>query len=58
MIGKVRPVLTVVQLREIEEMLQDIRSASELRYEDVAEKLMAGELLGLDARSGSNDRSR
>jgi len=36
-------------------MMEEIRVSSELRFEDFAEKLMAGELLGLKDKKRSRD---
>jgi len=44
-----RPILTKDQLREVGEMMEETREASELRFADFAEQLAAGELLGLKA---------
>jgi len=46
-VGEIRPILTEVQLREVGEMVEEVRESSELRFEDFAGKLAAGELLGL-----------
>jgi hypothetical protein len=46
----VRPILTEDQLREVGEMLEEIRAASEIRFEDFSAKLAAGELMGLKDR--------
>jgi hypothetical protein len=46
-VGEVRPILTEEQLREVAEMMEEVRESSEVRFEDFAAKMMAGELLGL-----------
>ena len=43
--------LTEDQLREVGEMLEEVRVSSEIRFADFAEQLAAGELLGLKAGS-------
>jgi Spy/CpxP family protein refolding chaperone len=50
-VGEIRPILTEDQLREVAEMLEEIRESSEVRFADFAEKMAAGELLGLKAGS-------
>jgi len=52
-VGEIRPILTEDQLREVGEMMEEVREASELRFADFAEKLAAGELLGLKVDSAS-----
>jgi len=49
--GEIRPILTEDQLREVGEMMEEVRVSSELRFADFAEKLAAGELLGLKNES-------
>jgi Spy/CpxP family protein refolding chaperone len=46
-IGEVRPILTEEQLDEVTEMMEEIRESSEIRFADFAEKMAAGQLLGL-----------
>lgn len=52
MVREIRPILTEDQLREVGEMMEEVRESSEIRFADFAEHLAAGELLGLktDAR--------
>lgn len=52
-IRDIRPILTKDQLREVAEMMEEVRESSELRFADFAEKLAAGELLGLKDDSTS-----
>jgi Spy/CpxP family protein refolding chaperone len=52
-IRELRPILTKEQLREMGEMMEEIREASELRFVDFSEQLAEGELLGLEAASTS-----
>ena len=54
-IGEVRPILTEEQLDEVAEMMEEIRESSERRFEDFAEKLSAGELLGLKDKKRGRD---
>lgn len=49
--GEIRPILSEDQLREVGEMMEEVRVSSELRFADFAEKLAAGELLGLKNES-------
>jgi Spy/CpxP family protein refolding chaperone len=49
----IRPILTKQQLREVAEMMEEVRESSEVRFADFAEKLAAGELLGLKDESAS-----
>jgi len=44
-IGKLRPLLTEDQLVEVAEMMEEVRTASELRFAYTAEQFAAGELL-------------
>ena len=44
-IGKLRPLLTEDQLVEVAEMMEEVRTASELRFAYSAEQFAAGELL-------------
>ena len=53
LVAKVRPILTEEQLREVAEMMEEVRASSDVRFADFAEKLAAGELLGLEARPDS-----
>jgi len=48
---KIRLILTEDQLREVGEMMEEVRESSEIRFADFAEHLAAGELLGLKAGS-------
>ena len=50
-VGEIRPILTEDQLREVGEMMEEVRESSEIRFADFAEKLAAGELLGLKNES-------
>jgi Spy/CpxP family protein refolding chaperone len=50
-ISEIRPILTEEQLREVAEMMEEIRASSEVRFADFSEKLVAGELLGLKERT-------
>jgi len=52
-VGEIRPILTEDQLREVGEMMEEVRESSEIRFADFAEKLAAGELLGLKDDSAS-----
>ena len=52
-IRDIRPILTEDQLREVAEMMEEARESSELRFTDFAEKLAAGELLGLKDKNSS-----
>jgi len=46
-----REILTPEQLREVGELMTEIREASELRFLDIQETLAAGEMLGLPPES-------
>ena len=46
-INDVRKILTVGQLREVDELLAEIRVASDLRFLDFQQHFAAGEMLGL-----------
>lgn len=46
-IGEIRPILSEEQLAEVHEMMEEVRESSEIRFADFAEKMAAGELLGL-----------
>ena len=46
-LSDVRPILTDEQIREVIEMLEEIKASSEVRFADFSVKLAAGELLGL-----------
>jgi hypothetical protein len=48
-LNELRPILTKDQMREVGEMMEEIRQASDNRFADFSEKLEAGELLGLKA---------
>ncbi len=52
----IRPILTEDQLRELAEMMEEVRESSELRFEDFVEKLAAGELLGLKDNNASRGK--
>ncbi len=52
-IRELRPILTKEQLREMGEMMEEIREASELRFVVFSEQLAEGEFLGLKAASTS-----
>jgi Spy/CpxP family protein refolding chaperone len=52
-LNELRPILTKDQMREVGEMMEEIREASEIRFTDFSEKLAAGELLGLKPAAGS-----
>jgi hypothetical protein len=52
----IRPILTEDQLREVAEMMEEIRVSSEIRFADFAEKLSAGELLGPKAKASTPNR--
>jgi Spy/CpxP family protein refolding chaperone len=52
LIRDIRPILTEEQLREVGEMMEEVRESSEIRFADFAEHLAAGELLGLKNESG------
>ena len=52
-LNELRPIFTKDQTREVGEMMEEIRQASENRFTDFSEKLAAGELLGLKAASES-----
>jgi len=56
LVQEIRPILTEDQLREVSEMMEEVRESSELRFEDFAGKLAAGELLGLKADSASSGK--
>jgi len=51
LVGQIRPILTEDQLREIGEMMEEVRVSSELRFTDFSEKLAAGELMGLKSEA-------
>jgi len=51
LVQEIRPILTVDQLREVGEMMEEVRESSEIRFEDFAAHLAAGELMGLKAES-------
>jgi len=55
-VGEIRPILTEDQLREVGEMMEEVRESSEIRFADFAEKLAAGELLGLKGDSASRGK--
>ena len=46
-LNELRPILTEEQMREVGEMMEEVRQASENRFADFSEKLAAGELMGL-----------
>ena len=50
-IKDVRKILTVGQLREVDELLSEIRVASDLRFLDFQQHFAAGEMLGLTPTS-------
>ena len=49
LVQEIRPILTEEQLREVGEMMEEVRESSEIRFEDFAQHLAAGELMGLEA---------
>jgi hypothetical protein len=55
-VGEIRPILTEDQLREVGEMMEEVRESSEIRFADFAEKLAAGELLGLKGEAPSRSK--
>ncbi len=56
LVRAIRPVLTEDQLREVGEMMEEIRESSEIRFADFAGHLAAGELLGLESDSDSSGK--
>ena len=50
-IKDVRKILTVMQLREVDELLAEIRVVSDLRFLDFQQHFAAGEMLGLTPTS-------
>ncbi len=55
-VQETRPILTEAQLEEVEEMIAEVREASEVRFADFAEHFAAGELLGLDSKNSKKRR--
>lgn len=51
LLSEIRPILSEGQLREVGEMMEEVRVSSEIRFADFAGKLEAGELLGLKSNS-------
>ena len=56
LVRAIRPVLTEDQLREVGEMMEEVRESSEIRFADFAGHLAAGELLGLKSESDSSGK--
>jgi len=56
LIRDIRPILTEEQLREVGEMMEEVRESSEIRFADFAEHLAAGELLGVKTDSPSRGK--
>ena len=56
LVRAIRPVLTEDQLREVGEMMEEVRESSEIRFADFAGHLAAGELLGLKSDSDSSGK--
>ena len=57
-IRDIRPILTEQQILEITEMMEEVRQASEVRFADFSQQLLAGELLGLKPRSEASGGRR
>jgi hypothetical protein len=56
LVRDIRPILTEEQVREVGEMMEEVRESSDIRFADFAEHLAAGELLGLKTDSPSGGK--